>query len=525
MPSLSDKFINDYLPAYGIPFFNDLKDMFCPGMKTANLPSDKDPVDLAIHCPNVIRCLEDIFKNDGQNIVRDSQDKIHQETKKTITKIKEKKSNEEREKSKAAKLISKHMDDIKACLGISEDDETSEDKVFSILKIAALYHDIGKKIRPANHPRLGVNILRHSDQHEQEEMIKHFVTTDDKKNSKSNEHRFSSICSIVDHHDKFGVVSTGEASVAIFSDILYFRSDENAMAGIKKNITSIMLITLADIAAVCSQYLDEKDKRTAQKLVFEFLENESSDHKKTCTKLHKIWLKRESFIGLNFDKVTNILEDWKELIDATKEAHWDRTALREYLIHKDQNPYRTIKRIIRLIKECCYTTNCEELLPYIFETDVESTLISIFGSHQFKDFCAKFAYIVKMDYGLKFFKGILCACVRKKTETVNTEKDGWLKLNKDEQQKINSWDPKEKRDIINSVSKKFIKIIREIIYRYNSMFELKLESAYRFGLQMRNLTEDANVRKNILDYLCILNDKEEVALTWIADEVTFWSMD
>jgi hypothetical protein len=441
-----------------------------------------------------------------------------------VTKAKVEKSEAEYEISKTEEAISNKMELIKECLEISKKDETSEDKVLSFLKIAALYHDIGKEIRSANHPRLGFNILRHSNQAEQTEMIKHLVM-DDKEDPKSREHRFSLICSIVEHHDKFGVVSTGEGSLAIFSDILYFRSDESAKAGIRKNITSVMLITLADIAAVCGQDIDEKDKRTAQELVFKLFENKSTDHKTTYGRLLDIWRDPNSFMGLNFDKVTNVLEDWKELIDATKDAHWDRTELREYLIRKDQNPYRTIKRIIRLIKECCYTTGCEELLPFISETNIESILISIFGSHQFQNFCIKFAYIVKMDYGLKFFKGIVCACVRRETKTENTEKDGWLKINKAEQEKINSWSLKEKQDIINRVSKIFIKIIREIIHRYNSMFELKLESAYRFGLQMRNLTEDANVRKNILDYLCVFEDKENVALTWIADEVTFWSMD
>jgi len=524
MSSLSDQFIKDYLPVNNVPFFKDLKEMLCPGMKTTPLPLDKNPTDLAVHCPNVIRCLEDIMKRHGRNIVRDTQDKHNQKTEKEVPKTRAEKSEVENEISKAEEAISNKMELIKECLEISKKDETSEEKVLSILKIAALYHDIGKKIRSANHPRLGFNILRYSDQGEQTKMID-LLAIDPKEDPKSKEHRFSIICSIVEHHDKFGVVSTGEASLAIFSDILYFRSDESEKAGIRKNITSVMLITLADIAAVCSQNLDEKDKRKAQELVFELLENKSLDQKKACSDLLAIWRKSSSYMGLTYDKVTNIMEDWKELIDAIKDSNWDRTSLRVHLIRKDQNPYRTIKRIIRLLKECCYPTGCETLLPCISETDVESNLISIFGSHQFQDFCIKFAYIAKMDYGLKFFKGIVCACIRKVTNTENLIKDGWLKLNAAEQKRLNGWSNEDKQDLINRVTKIFIKVIREIIHRYNSMFEMKLESAYRFGLQMRNLTEDANVRKNILDYLCVVNDKENIALTWIADEVTFWSMD
>jgi len=83
-----------------------------------------------------------------------------------------------------------------------------------------------------------------------------------------------------------------------------------------------------------------------------------------------------------------------------------------------------------------------------------------------------------------------------------------------------------KQDIVKKVTKIFIQVISGIIMRYNSMFELKLESAYRFGLQMGNLTSEDNVREKIIDYLCSTKDNmDHVALTWIADEVTFWSMD
>ena len=46
----------------------------------------------------------------------------------------------------------------------------------------------------------------------------------------------------------------------------------------------------------------------------------------------------------------------------------------------------------------------------------------------------------------------------------------------------------------------------------------------RFGFQMRGLTLDAAVRDAIVNLLCIQENKEHVALTWIADEVPLWSM-
>ena len=126
---------------------------------------------------------------------------------------------------------------------------------------------------------------------------------------------------------------------------------------------------------------------------------------------------------------------------------------------------------------------------------------------------------------MKFFKGITCACARNKIKSKSVEKDGWQKLNKNEKEKLDKLSVEDLQDIVKKVSKIFIQVISEIIARYNSMFELKIECAYRFGLQMRTLTEDDNVREQIIRYLCSVENMDHVALTWIADEVTFWSMD
>jgi hypothetical protein len=436
-----DQFLGNYLPLKEAPFYSNLEEIFC----------SKKIQDLSIHCPNVIRCIEEILSFDGKEITKDDKDISGREAGRKLADV-------------------GHI--IRKCLEIS--DNVSMDKTLDILRIADLYHDIGKIIRPANHPRLGINILRNLDETERTKMVDALAMEND-KDSKSNENRFSLLCSIVEHHDKFGVVSTGEGSLAIFSDILYFRSDEKSIDGIKKNITSVMVLNLADIAAVCTANVDIQ-KRAAE-LVSAILINGTPVNSTDYGELFKIWKDRDSFLGLSCDKVTNILEDWQELINATEDRNvlGNRTKLREYLLRLDQNPDRTIKRIIRIIKECCHTTGCNSLNLCISETDVESTLISIFGSHQFQDFCIKFAYVAKMDYGLKFFKGIVCACARRKI-TAQTEKGTWQKLSKSEQDELRRQPEEEKQAILKKVSKIFIQVISGIILRYNSMLELKIES-------------------------------------------------
>ena len=494
MSVFSIEFTENFLPGVNAPFYSNLEELFC---------ARKMP-DLAIHCPNVIRCIGDIMSNYGRNLD---------------------KKNHGNAGGDIELRILEEMPAINKCLEISRSELSS--KALESLQVAALYHDIGKVIRQANHPRLGVNILRNMNDEERAKLVDGLVMKGD-TNSKSHEHRFSLLCSIVDHHDKFGVVSTGEGSLAIFSDILYFRSDAETINGVKKNITSVMLLNLADIAAVCTADKDKQNR--AAELVSSILKDRSLIKSKEYEELLNIWKDNDSYLGLSFEKVSNILDDWKALLFAIddKTVLGDRTRLREYLIRLDQNSYKTIRRIIRIISECCYTTNSNALLPYISETEVESILVSSFGAHQFQDFCIKFAYIVKMDYGLKFFKGIVCACIRAKICTLDNqaEKGDWLKLNHEEKEKLNNLTNDEMQNIIKRIAKIFIQVVSGIILRYSSILDLKIESSYRFGLQMRTLTEDINVRERILRYLCSVDEnKDHVALTWIADEVTFLSMD
>ncbi|MCG8406951.1 MAG: HD domain-containing protein, partial [Phycisphaerales bacterium] len=144
--------------------------------------------------------------------------------------------------------------DIMKNLGINLDEQSKANnekvKVTELLTFAALYHDLGKHIRRANHPQIGANLIRNYDQDQQQALVESLRYSDDSLYSDSKHNRFALITSIVQHHDKFGVVSTGEGGLPIFSDILYFTSDQTSKSGIRKNITSVMLLNLADISAV-----------------------------------------------------------------------------------------------------------------------------------------------------------------------------------------------------------------------------------------------------------------------------------
>jgi hypothetical protein len=64
-----------------------------------------------------------------------------------------------------------------------------------------------------------------------------------------------------------------------------------------------------------------------------------------------------------------------------------------------------------------------------------------------------------------------------------------------------------------------------MLNRYDGVIGCRDSNPRRFGFQLRNLTYDKQIRNTIIELLCIQDNKDPIALTWISDEVTLWSMD
>jgi putative nucleotidyltransferase with HDIG domain len=420
-------------------------------------------------------------------------------------------------------------------LNIEPKDTESINKTTELLKVAALYHDIGKCIRRANHPRIGANIIRNYDEAESENLVNHLVYTDESDDTPKKYNRFTLISSIIEHHDKFGVVSTGEGGLPIFSDILYFTSNKGAIEGIKKNVTSVMLVNLADIAAVNTSGKEKHSVELVRKIstfnTDEKTENNIKSKKILMKELEDIFKNKDSCLGLSTQKVTNVLQDWKILLQAITDVEGDRTHLKTRLLEIEQNPSRTIYRILRLLKESAITSNVDSLLKHMTPTIVESVLVSTLGPYRFQTFCEELATIVKFDYGLNFFKAILCATIRNKIHpnyviTFNDKNNwDWKKISNDEESILNKMDNKQQSELTRIITTLFVKVIESLVGRYENILQSYTSNARRFGFQMRDLTLDKKIRDSIIDLLCIQNSKDSVALTWIADEVTIWSMD
>jgi hypothetical protein len=508
-PFRQNLLVRDFFPARdNVPFGEDLNRLFFEP-----LPDNRD---FPIHGPNVIRLAQALFndKLDGEPGLLSAADPAP-------------------DKIRHIYLDSHAL--ISEALGLAGHDGETFAKMSGFIGIAALYHDIGKVIRRANHPQIGANLLRNFDKTKSDLLVNALQGQSESDESQGKHSRFSLICSITQHHDKFGVVSTGEGALSIFSDILYFTSDERMLPGILKNVTSVMVLNLADIAAVVPGTIPSEDSIEALRLAKQVGEcrkqgGSVQEEDNLLVSLSAIIKKPTSCLGLKHRKVSSILSDWRILIKSIQEpeVRGNRARLKRRLLHHEQNPARTIERILRLLTESIDTSSSSPLLSVVSPTSVESVLVGALGSHQFQNFCQQFANIVKLDYGLNFFKGIVCACVRKKLEPPSLEdqkKQNYNTLTAQEASELNALPRSELQDVGNHVTALFVKVLNGLVNRYAGVLESGSLDARRFGFQMRDLTSDPNIRTTILRLLCVDENTDHVALTWIADEVSIWSMD
>ena len=440
-------------------------------------------------------------------------------------------------------------------------DQAKKESIKNLLYIAALYHDIGKCIKSPKHPEIGANLIRNFDEKERLKLVIFLGFGENKELIENRQNRFSLLTSIINHHDKFGVVSTGEGGMPIFSNILYFTSSEKDIEPIKKNVTAVMLANLADIAAVITQRKHPQILKAYNKATeLREIRTRAATQKISNSDIHleqnileelkKICEDEELSLGLSGRKVKKVLQDWEDLIGAIDDAKGDRLKLKIELLNRERNPTRTIERVFRLVEESIITAEAPNLISNdeLSKALIESTLINILGNYQFESFCEKLATVVKLDYGLKFFQSIVCASIRKEIyrgsdlridrkemEYLRKHHQAFLKDNKsdlepsrlhaEERNKLNMLSSGTKSALIRRISTITVKVLVAIISRYSGIFDLNIQSGHRFGIQMGDLSKDRQIWRSIVEQLCLQEDKESFALSWMIDEVTIWPFD
>ncbi|MCL5036737.1 MAG: HD domain-containing protein [Chloroflexi bacterium] len=219
-----------------------------------------------------------------------------------------------------------------------------QERIEKFLRIASLYHDIGKVIQRDRHPLEGYHYIAH-------------VKVTDAKGLKGGdflgEDGFHLLCEAIQYHDLFGVIETGEGSAPVLIDALPFRSvklDEQKM-----RLSLLLFINLADISGV---------------------------------------------IPLTSLKAGTLASDWKRLCGFIDESGGNRQEFARLLIRSEQDPRCAIERIRRLLLEGPPESLKTKLNSSIV---IQEVLEETLGT-QFHEFWSDFALVCKLDYALRFIK-------------------------------------------------------------------------------------------------------------------------
>ncbi len=228
------------------------------------------------------------------------------------------------------------------------------EEISALLRMTALYHDIGKYIIKERHPTIGWYIVQYIDKEEKEKL---------RQILSNSEELFRMMTVILRDHDQFGVLSTGEASYPIL--LRTARSVENNIKEQKKILTGLFLTNLADIAGSI-----DLDGNTADKAI----------------------------------------ADYEWFLNAITHCADNRLPLAEYVIKESSEISIVCDRIHRLL--ITSTRLWEERRREFNDLGwIKDQLEIFFGADQsMKKFATKFTRICKLDYGKRFFDALIEYC-------------------------------------------------------------------------------------------------------------------
>ncbi len=346
-------------------------------------------------------------------------------------------------------------------------------------KIAALFHDIGKCTEVDNHPQIGLYIVRDFFPHKTKPLIDILGTE-----------YFALLCSVIQHHDKFGVVSTGEASLPLFADIPYYASNIDTIQGVKKNLSFVCLCNIIDIASS----IPTKQAR------------------------HPIKLKS--------DIVKLVSDDWNMLIKAVDDSGGERERLTEILLQQEYKAFRAINRIQRLIRS---STFFFPTLGNIVDNNYLQIKVPQVLQCNFTEFSHGLAHITKLDYGLRFFQRLVEGICQKKVE--ERDHDAFRKVPEKDRKEfiqaaINGMQRAELAPVLDEITMKILKIMERLVLRYRWILsaEARTQSPCRIGYEMRGVIGNEKLTSAIISNL-LSPDSEPAVLNWITDKTPIWSFD
>ncbi|MBI1882176.1 MAG: HD domain-containing protein [Chloroflexi bacterium] len=226
-------------------------------------------------------------------------------------------------------------------------------KIKTFLRVAALYHDIGKYINTDRHPTIGWYLVSSMYPDERAKLHLMLTRTD-----------LRTLLTIIRDHDKFGVLSSGEASLPLLASTTNLMQEEVKIQ--EQRLTSLMLVSLADMSA--------------------------------------------SF-PLTSCVAGTVMQDWSRFIKALENAWGDRGRLLPHVVQEARQYESTVERIRRLL----LTVSRDDSGQWeaIDDKELISDILKTTFTNRIDVFCEDFALVAKLDYSLRFFRLVVQECRRR----------------------------------------------------------------------------------------------------------------
>lgn len=335
---------------------------------------------------------------------------------------------------------------------------SEETKFF--FRLAALYHDIGKYIINERHPVIGRYTLDYLDP-EEKNALKALLS--------ENEDLLQLLIEMVQSHDQFGVLSTGEASYPI---ILNAVSTWGKSCDLQKRIISaIMWLNIADICGVVGLTIYEHD-------------------------------------------LMKVMDDWQWYMDTLTRCSANQERASDYILRHAADEERVIQRIARLLIEASRKTpsryvDLSYINPHTNETRahklVRDQLKTVFPTViPRRDFAYQFTHVCKMDYAKRFFECLVDYCEGPSGPTVRS---------------LTIWANKriDNERLIYAV----LAILRRITSTYAAMIDTKEGPGNLIGVEMKDLTP-GNAKSKTSQICKLLLESHYPGLSWIMSDCPTW---
>jgi hypothetical protein len=285
-------------------------------------------------------------------------------------------------KSGPADLVQRKnlKDAVDAIRGTIEDSEKRDRaKTDTLLRFAALYHDIGKAITPERHPVIGWYIAQYIKAEEREKLRGLLQSEDDVR----------LLMTIIRDHDQFGVLSTGEASLPILLGAIHSGKSHDDR---KRIISALALCNLADLAGTFDVDGEATDRLLGDWRWF----MGALDH---CAE--------------SGTRVDEYLVQQAKRTRSAAQTKWETKLLKDF-------PYVGIpnvsERVRRLLMEASRGLRdsgraLARRTDFNDEHLIASCLQTVFGSENVeREFARQFTYVCKLDYGKRFFTALIQYC-------------------------------------------------------------------------------------------------------------------